>query len=101
MLDFDSEDIDGMDDEARDKRRPLPTGHWTATSSYDIYMVDTPKEGNGNKTTEDDPSKKQPQRRRLRRHSKSPHGKSGDTGTRDKSNPDSAEEDYNPLQHDQ
>ena len=46
MLDFDSEDIDGLDDDAGDKEEPLPTGHWTATSSYDIYMVDTPKEGN-------------------------------------------------------
>ena len=27
---------------------------------YDIYMVDTPKEGNGDGTAEDDPSKKQP-----------------------------------------
>ena len=44
MLDFDSEDIDGMDDDAGDEEEPLPTGHWTATSSYDIYMVDTPKE---------------------------------------------------------
>ena len=64
MLDFDSEDIDGMDDDAGDEEEPLPTGHWTATSSYDIYMVDTPKEGNGDETTEDDPSKKQPKRRR-------------------------------------
>ena len=47
MLDFYSEDIDGMDDDAGDEEEPLPTGHWTATSSYDIYMVDTPKEGNG------------------------------------------------------
>ena len=37
MLDFDSEDIDGMDDDAGDEEEPLPTGHWTATSSYDIY----------------------------------------------------------------
>ena len=43
MLDFDSEDIDGMDDDARDKQEPPPTGRWTATSSYDIYMVDTSK----------------------------------------------------------
>ena len=44
MLDFDSEDIDGMDDDAGDEQEPLPTGHWTPTSSYDVYMVDTPKE---------------------------------------------------------
>ena len=71
MLDLDSEDIDGMDDDAGDKEEPLPTGHWTATSSYDIYMVDTPKEGNGNETVEDDPSKKQPKHRHQRRRSKS------------------------------
>ena len=58
MLDFGSEDIDGMDDDAGDEQEPPPTGRWTATSSYDIYMVDTPKEGNGDKTAEDDPSKK-------------------------------------------
>ena len=43
MLDFDSEDIDGMDDDAVDEEEPLPAGHWTTTSSYDIYMMDTPK----------------------------------------------------------
>ena len=58
MLDFDSKDIDGMDDDAGDDQEPVPTGHWKATSSYDIYMVDIPKDGNGDGTTEDDPSKK-------------------------------------------
>ena len=81
MLDFDSEDIDGMDDEARDDQDPAPLGHWKATSSYDIYMVDTPKERNGDGTTEDDPSKKQPKRRRQRRLSKSRQSKNGDSGT--------------------
>ena len=97
MLDFDSEDIDGMDDDAGDEEEPLPTGHWTTTSSYDIYMVDTPKEGNGDETAEDGPSKKQPKRRRQRRRSKSRQGKSSDTGTGDNSTPDSAEDDDNPL----
>src|SRR3954465_5424343 len=63
MLDFDSEDIAGMDDDVGDEHEPAPIGHWKATSSYDIYMVDTPKEGNGDRTTGDDPSKKQPKRR--------------------------------------
>ena len=53
MLDSDSEDIDGRDDDAGDEQEPLPTGHWTATSSYDIYMVDTPKEGNSDGTPEE------------------------------------------------
>ena len=46
MLDFDSEDIDGMDDDAGDEQEPPHTGHWTPTSSHDVYMVDTPKENN-------------------------------------------------------
>ena len=100
MLDFDSEDIDGMDDDAGDEEEPLPTMHWTATSSYDIYMVDTPKDGNGGVTAEDDPSKKQPKRGRQRRRSKSRQSKSGDTGTVDNNTSDSAEDGNNPLQHD-
>ena len=58
MLDFDSEDINGMDADEGDDEEPVPTRPWKATSSYDIYMVDIPKDGNGEGTTEDDPSKK-------------------------------------------
>ena len=87
MLDFDSEDIDGMDDNAGDEEEPLPIGHWTATSSYDIYMVDTPKQGNGDETAEDDPSKKQPKRRRQRRRSKSRHSKNNDNSARGNNSP--------------
>ena len=90
MLDFDSEDIDGMDDDAGDDQEPAPTGHWKATSSYDIYMVDIPKDGNVEGTEEDDPSKKQPKRRRRRRRSKSRHSKNEDSGTGDNNTPDSA-----------
>ena len=43
VLDFDSKDIDGMDDDAGEEQEPPPIGCWAATSSYDIYMVDTPK----------------------------------------------------------
>ena len=50
MLDFDSKDIDGMDNDAGGEEEPPPTGRWTATSSYDIYMVDTPKEDDGDDT---------------------------------------------------
>ena len=100
MLDFNSEDIDSMEDDAGDEEEPLPTGHWTATSSYDIYMVDTPKEGNGEETAADDPSKKQPKRRCQRRRSKSRQSKSGDTGTGDNNTLDSAEDNNNPLQQD-
>ena len=97
MLDFDSEDIDGMDDDAGDKQEPPPTGRWTTTSSYDIYMVDTPKESDGNKAMEDNPLKKQSTHRRHWRRSKPCHSKSSDTGTRDNSTPDDAEDENNPA----
>ena len=95
MLDFDSKDIDGIYDDAGEEEEPPPTGRWTATSSYDIYMVDTPKEDNvENKkdTGEDKPSEKQPKRRCQGRRSKPRHGKNSNTGTGDNSTPDDAED---------
>ena len=71
MLDFDSEDIDGMDADAGDEEEPAPIGPWKATSSYDIYMVDTPKEEDGDGTVEDNTSKKHPKHRRQWCRSKS------------------------------
>ena len=44
MLDFDSKDIDDMDNDAGGEEEPPPIGRWTSTSSYGVYMVDTPKE---------------------------------------------------------
>ena len=38
MLNFNSEDINGMDDDAGEEQEPPPTGHWIATSSHDIYI---------------------------------------------------------------
>ena len=61
-------------------------------------MVDTPKAGDGDEKTEDDPSKKQPKRRCQRRRSKSRQSKNGESGTGDNNTPDSAED--NPLQQD-
>ena len=98
MLNFDSEDINGMDADEGDDEEPAPTRPWKATSSYDIYMVDTPNEGNGDGTMKDDPSKKQPKRRRQRRRSKSRQSKNDDSGTGDNNTPDSAED--NLLQQD-
>ena len=48
MLDYGSEDIDGMDDAAEEEQAQNPpfTRRWTTTSSYDVYMVDAPKENN-------------------------------------------------------
>ena len=37
VLDYDSEEIDGMDDDAGEEQEPPPIGRWTATSSSDIY----------------------------------------------------------------
>ena len=39
--DYDSEDTDSMDDDAGEEEAQNPpfTGRWTATSSYDVYMV--------------------------------------------------------------
>ena len=65
-----------------------------------VYMVDTPKEGSGDGTAEDDPSKKKPKHRCQRRCSKYRQGKSNDTGTGDNSTLDSAEDDDIPLQQD-
>ena len=95
MLDFDSEDIDGMDADEGDDQEPASIGHWKATSSSVIYMVETPNEGNGDEIAEDDPSKKQPKRRHQRRCSKSRQSKNGESGTGDNNTPDSAED--NPL----
>ena len=73
MLDFDSKDINGMDDDAGDEQEPLPTGHWMPTSSYDVYMVDTPKENDDEErkdATKGCPLEKQ-SKQRCKRHSKS------------------------------
>ena len=87
-----------MDVDEGDDEEPAPIRPWKATSSYDIDMVDTPKEGYGDGTAEDDPSKKQPKRWRQRRRSKSRQSKYSDSSTGDNNTPESAEE--NPLQQD-
>ena len=42
-LDYGSEDIDGMEDDAGEEQELVPTGHWSSTSSHDIYMWIHPK----------------------------------------------------------
>ena len=53
-----------MDDDAGDEQGQNPsfTGRWTATSTYDVYMVDTPKEDDDDKENpvEDKPAKAHP-----------------------------------------
>ena len=70
MLDFDSDDIDGMDGDVGDKHELVPIGHWTATSSHYVYMVDTPKGSDDEEqrdVTRDHSLEKQSKRRRKRR----------------------------------
>ena len=75
MLDYGSEDIDGMDDDADKEQGQDPpfTRRWTATSSYDVYMVDTPKKTSDNDKEDpvaNKPSETQSKRRRPKRRSK-------------------------------
>ena len=80
MLDFDSEDIDGMDNNVGEEQEQPPTGHWTPTSSHDVYMVDTPKEDDDEErkdATKGCPLEKQSKQRRKRR-SKSCLGRNSD-----------------------
>ena len=71
MLDYASEDIDDMDDDAGEEQsqNPPPIGRWTATSTYDVYMVDTPKEDDseGGKDPVDDKSPVAPPKNRRQR----------------------------------
>ena len=67
MLDYDSEDIDSMDDDVgeEDTQNPPFTGHRAATSSYVVYLVDAPKENNGDNEkdpVEDNTPETQPKR---------------------------------------
>ena len=69
-----------MDDDAGNKEEPLPIGHWTSTSSHDVYMVDTPKENDDEEqkdATKGCSLEKQSKRRRKRR-SKSRLGRNND-----------------------
>ena len=103
MLDYGSEDIDGMDDDAgEEEAQATPfTGRWTATSSYDVYMVDTPKEGNGDNEknlVEDEPPEIQPKCQRQRRRSKSRRRKDSNTGIGGNNTPDDAEDREDPVE---
>ena len=75
VLDYGSEDIDGMDDDADKEQGQDPpfTGRWTATSSYDVYMVDTPKKASNNdkeNPVANKPFETKSKRRRPKRRSK-------------------------------
>ena len=101
-LDYDSEDIDGMDGDVgkEEDQNPLFTGRWTATSSYDVYMVDAPKENSGDDKedpVEDKPSEIQSKHRRQQRCSKSRRSKDSNTGTGEDDTPEGAEDNEDPI----
>nr|XP_020162949.1 FK506-binding protein 4-like [Aegilops tauschii subsp. strangulata] len=103
MLDDASEDIDGMDDDARSEpgQNPPITGRWTATSSYDVYIVDTPEKKDDDGTQdpiEDKPVEAPPKHRCQRRRSRSRREKESNTGTRDNNTPDNAEDSDHPVE---
>jgi hypothetical protein len=103
MLDYGSEDIDGMDDDADGEQGQNPpfTGRWSATSSYDVYMVDTAKEANDDDKedrVEDKPPGTQSKHRRPRRRSKSRRSKDNNTGTGENNTPDNAENNEDPVE---
>ena len=56
-----------MDDDVGGKQEPAPTGHWTATPSYGVYMVDTPK-GNDEDEWEDTTRGRSLEKQSKRRH---------------------------------
>ena len=103
MLDYASEDIDGMDDDAGDEQGQNPpfTGSWMATSSYDVYMVDTPKEGDGDEEkdpVEDKPPKIPPKHRHQRCRSKSRREKDSNIGTGNNDTPENAVDQEDPIE---
>ena len=94
-LDYGFEDIDGMDDDADEEQNQNPpfTGRWTATSSYDVYMVDTPKTTNDDgkeNLVDNKPPETQQKRRRPRRRSKSRRSKDSNAGAGENNTADDA-----------
>ena len=67
MLDFDSEDIDGMDADKGDDQEPAPIGLRKTTSSYDVCMVDTYNRNN-NEDQKDAARDRSPEKQSKRRH---------------------------------
>ena len=78
VLDFDSDGIDGTDDDAGEA--PESLGRGTTTLSHGIYMVDTPNKDDSDNPEDKTPGQK-PKRRRKRR-SKSSNCKNSDKSAR-------------------
>ena len=79
---------------------PPVIGRWTTTSTYDVYMVDNPKDtsdgaNNGYGTPKRDsnkPSEEPPKCRKQRRRFKERRGTESNTGTREDDTPDNVED---------
>ena len=74
MLNFDSEDIDGMDADKGDDQEPAPIGLRKTTSSYDVCMVDTYNRNN-NEDQKDAARDRSPEKqsKRQRKRKAKPH----------------------------
>ena len=103
MLDYASEDIDGMDDDAgAEPGQNTPNiGRWIATSTYDVYMVDTPekKDDDGTKDPDEDKPVGEPlTRRHQRRRSRSRQARESNTSTGDNDTLDNAKDSDHPVE---
>ena len=102
LLDYTFEDFEGMDLEAEadlDQNWPV-TGRWTTTSSYDVYVVDTPKEKEGdseNDPVKDKPVEEPPKRWCPKHRTKSRKGKDSNTVTNDSDSTEQAEDPADPA----
>ena len=103
MLDYASEDINGMDgDVEAEPGQNLPiTGRWTTTSTYDVYMVDTPEKKDDDCTQdpdEDKPVDEPPKCQHQRWRSRSRRERERNTSIRENDTPDNAEDPENPVE---
>ena len=103
MLDYASKNIDGMDDDARAEpgQNPPITARWTATSTYDVYMVDTPEKKDEDGTQDpikDKPVEAPPKHRCQRCRSKSRRKKDSNTGAEDNNTLDNTEDQEAPVE---
>ena len=93
MLDFGSEDIDGMDANEGMDEEPAPIGPWNATLSYDVYMVDAPKDDD--EEQKDAPKACSPEKQSKRRRKRRPKSRLD----RNSDHTDPALEQGEPLPH--
>ena len=87
-----------MDDDAGEEQaqKPPPLGQWIATSSYDIYMVDTPKENEAD-CDNSMPVNEPPNRRRPKRRPRSGKKKNRNIIMDDDGNLNQAEDPADPA----